>query len=111
VNAETTDDDARDRVVDLIIALHEATPVVERIAGVEDFTLPGRWSVQQQLDARHVELPAGPYARSFRDLIADHRRILSEVLLAYDRMAICARLSAGTPGPPWAQPSESRLTS
>jgi phosphotransferase family enzyme len=36
---------------------------------------------------RHVELPAGPYARSFRDLIADHRRILSEVLLAYDRMA------------------------
>jgi spectinomycin phosphotransferase len=26
-------------------------------------------------------------------------------------VAICARLSAGTPGPPWAQPSESRLTS
>jgi hypothetical protein len=87
VIAETTDDRAADRVVDLIIALHAATPVVERIAGVEDFALPGRWSVQQQLDAGHVDLPAGPYAASFRDLIADHRTVLSEALLAYDRMA------------------------
>jgi hypothetical protein len=43
--------------------------------------------VQQQLDAGHVDLPAGPYAASFRDLIADHRTILSKALLAYDRMA------------------------
>ncbi len=74
-------------MIDLIIALHAATPVVERIAGVEDFALPGRWSVQHQLDAGHVDLPAGPYAASFRDLIADHRTVLSEALLAYDRMA------------------------
>ena len=73
-------------MIDLIIALHAATPVVERIAGVEDFALPGRWSVQHQLDAGHVDLPAGPYAASFH-LIADHRTVLSEALLAYDRMA------------------------
>jgi hypothetical protein len=87
VVAETTEDHAADRVVDLIIALHAATPAVEQIAAVDDFALPGRWSVQHLLDASHVDPPTGPYAASFHDLIADHRRILSEALLEYDRMA------------------------
>jgi hypothetical protein len=42
VIAETTSDYAGDRVVDLVIALHAATPVVELLAGVDDFGLPGR---------------------------------------------------------------------
>lgn len=87
VIAEPTDDYAADRVVDFIIALHAATPAVEQIASVEDLALPGRWSVQHQLGAGHVDQPPGPYAARFRDLIADHRTILSESLLAYDRIA------------------------
>jgi hypothetical protein len=87
VVAETTEDHAADRVVDLIIALHAATPAVEQIAAMDDFALPGRWSVQHLLDASHVDPPTGPYAASFHDLIADHLRILSEALLEYDRMA------------------------
>ena len=66
VIAETTDDYAGDRVVDLVIALHAATPLVEQLAGVDDFALPGRWSVQHQLDADHTALPTGPYAASSR---------------------------------------------
>jgi spectinomycin phosphotransferase len=87
VTAETTSDYAGNRVVDLVIALHAATSVVEQLAVVDDFGLPGRWSVQHQLDSGHVDLPAGPYAASFHDLIAEHHTILSEALLAYDRMA------------------------
>ena len=65
VVAETTEDHAADRVVDLIIALHAATPAVEQIAAVDDLALPGRWSVQHLLDASHVDPPTGPYAASF----------------------------------------------
>ena len=43
--------------------------------------------MQHQLDSGQVDLPAGPYAASFHDLIAEHHTILSEALLAYDRMA------------------------
>jgi hypothetical protein len=65
VIAEMTDDYADDRVVDLIIALHASTPVVAQIAGVDDFALPGRWSVQHQLDAGHTALPTGPTPPAF----------------------------------------------
>jgi spectinomycin phosphotransferase len=87
VVTETTDHCSAARVVDLIIALHAATPVVEQIAGGDDFLLPGRWSLQRQLDSVHVDLPAGPYAAAFRDLVADHRTILTKALRQYDRMA------------------------
>ena len=48
---ETSDYRAAARVVDLIVVLHAATPVVEQIAGMDDFLLPGRWSVQRLLDS------------------------------------------------------------
>jgi hypothetical protein len=87
VVAETSDDRAADRVVvDLIVVLHAATPVVQQIADVDDFLLPGRWSVQRQLDSVHLDPPTGPYAVAFRDLVADHREVLTEALRQYDGM-------------------------
>jgi spectinomycin phosphotransferase len=87
VVTETSDYPAAARVVDLIVVLHAATPVVEQIAGMDDFLLPGRWSVQRPLDSVHVDMPTGPYAAAFRDLLADHRTVLTEALREYDRMA------------------------
>ena len=86
VVAEAPDDRGAAPVVDLIAALHAATPVVEQIAGVDDFLLPGRWSVQHDRDSIHDGPPRGPYAEAFRDLVANHRSVLTEALGRYDRM-------------------------
>jgi len=71
----------RTEVVDLLAALHRATPHVHDLAPPDDLRLPGRSTLTRPFPA------AGPYSEPARDLLAAHagkvRRWLSEL----DRLA------------------------
>ena len=74
-------------MVELLAALHAATPAVEQIAAIDDLVLPERWSLQPR-GPINAELSAGPYAALFCQLLVDHRETLAEALRHYDRLAV-----------------------
>lgn len=81
------DNSGSDGVVELLAALHAATPAVEQIATIDDLVLPERWSLQPR-GPINAELSAGPYAAPFCQLLVDHRETLAEALRRYDRLAV-----------------------
>ena len=78
------DESGSDGVVELLAALHAATPAVEQIAAIHDLVLPERWSLEPR-GPTNAELSAGPYAAPFCQLLVDHRETLAEALRHYDQ--------------------------
>jgi thiamine kinase-like enzyme len=84
---------ARDRsaVVDALARLHEATPVTQEIAGVDDLALADRQHLDQALTKLEVPWSTGPYAESTRQALAAAKADLRVLLSAYDRLVDVAR--------------------
>ena len=83
-----------DGVVELLAALHAATPAVEQIAAIDGLVLPERWSLQPR-GPISAEPSAGPYAAPFCQLLADHRKTIAEELRRYDRLAVSIAADRG----------------
>jgi spectinomycin phosphotransferase len=71
----------RAEVVDMLAALHRATPRVRDLAPPDDRRLPGRETLTWPLPA------AGPYSEPARDLLAVHAAKIGRWLSELDRLA------------------------
>ncbi|MEV4538021.1 phosphotransferase [Asanoa sp. NPDC049518] len=85
----------REPMVDLLAALHLATPTVASIAPRTDLRLPGREGLHAALSDAGSEWRTGPYAEPARDLLATNGARVTDWLDAFDRLV--AEVRATTP--------------
>lgn len=76
----------RPEVVDLLVRLHRATPVVEADAPRADLTLPGRDGLREALKDLDREWTGGPYADPTRRLLAGRADHVERLLGDFDRL-------------------------
>ena len=81
----------RELVIDMVAALHAATPVVRRFLATADLQLAGRAHLERALLRLHEPWTGGPFGEPARALLAaraDHVRVL---LREHDRLADVVR--------------------
>jgi spectinomycin phosphotransferase len=79
---------ARDRlaVIDILAALHSATPVARRTARTRSPDLAGRPALQAALGELSQPWSGGPYSEPARQLLARHGRQLGRALARFDEL-------------------------
>ncbi|GIF22153.1 spectinomycin phosphotransferase [Actinoplanes tereljensis] len=87
---------SREAVLELIAALHRATPAIAGLAEVTDLELPGHAELLDALATLGTLWTGGPYAVPAQSLLATHQRKIHAWLDRRDRMA--AGLKAGAAG-------------
>jgi hypothetical protein len=73
-------------VVELVRAIHDATPVASQHAGREDFSIGHRHDLEEALEDLARPWDRGPYADRARLLLADHADDVRRLLDVHDRM-------------------------
>jgi hypothetical protein len=80
------DDDHRDAVQKMVVAVHLAPESVRRRAVEDDFTVPHRDALEAAV--RGVQPPpCGPYAAQTADLVADEADRIERLIARYDELA------------------------
>lgn len=74
------------RVVELVGAIHAATPVAAEHAGSEDFSIRGRDDLEDALDDLEDPWDSGPYGERARLLLAAHGDDVRSLLDAHDKI-------------------------
>lgn len=83
---EFASDRERRAVVNQVRELHRATPLVQGIAGREDFALPWRASLEEGLRRLAEPWSKGPYGPPARRLLWDRAGDVREALAVYDHL-------------------------
>jgi spectinomycin phosphotransferase len=83
----------RELVVDLVAALHAATPVVRRFLAAADLQLAGRAHLERALLRLHEPWTGGPFGEPARALLAARADDVRVLLREHDRLADLVRLS------------------
>jgi spectinomycin phosphotransferase len=76
----------RDAVLDMLIALHQATPLTAATAARTDLQLPGRNALESALADLGRPWTTGPYAEAARRLLAEHAAGVTERLARRDAL-------------------------
>ncbi|MBL7257362.1 phosphotransferase [Actinoplanes sp. LDG1-01] len=77
----------RERVLDLLIALHRATPSIAAIPLRTDLRLPGRAELEAALDDLGGPWIGGPYSEAAREVLAPRAGLVRGWLAEFDRLA------------------------
>jgi spectinomycin phosphotransferase len=77
----------RAEVVDMLAALHRATPAAVGTAPRADLAVPGRAALEAALRDTRREWDGGPYAAPAGRLLRRHTERITEWLAAFDRLA------------------------
>ncbi|WP_236047852.1 aminoglycoside phosphotransferase family protein [Paractinoplanes ovalisporus] len=85
----------RDRVLDLLIALHRATPAVASTAPRTALRLPGRAGLEEALNGLARPWTSGPYGEAAHRVLAEHAERVRGWLAEFDDLARAARDPAG----------------
>ncbi|WP_211590358.1 phosphotransferase [Microbispora sp. H11081] len=84
----------RAEVVDLLAALHEATPIVADVAARADLVLPARDRLEEALGDLDREWTGGPHAEPARTLLSVHAGRIRRLLADFDRLVDQVRSTA-----------------
>jgi spectinomycin phosphotransferase len=83
----------RELVIDMVAALHAATPVVRRFLATADLQLAGRAHLERALLRLHEPWTGGPFGEPARALLAARADDVRVLLREHDRLADLVRRS------------------
>jgi Phosphotransferase enzyme family len=82
----------RIEMIEVLIALHQATPAVSAVVRRSGLSLPGRRHLEAALGDLDRQWRGGPYSEPARDLVAGHARHIRRLLRDFDRL--CGQVRA-----------------
>lgn len=86
-----SDGGLRSRVLDMICALHQSTPVVRDCAPRHVLRFAGREDLESFLARPGQRWESGPFAEAARDLLRPHAAALAQLVREFDRLAESTR--------------------
>jgi hypothetical protein len=94
-----TDARLRNRVLDMIVVLHQATPAVRDGAPRHVLGFAGQDDLEAFLLSPDQPWDSGPYAEAARSLLLPHAADLGQIVTTFDRLAKATRPNAATQPP------------